>query len=99
MGVTCQKCGQICSPDIPLSQDSAPKAQGTATAPPSRPLGALDRAHLLSAGAPPKASAAAKAGASPSVAAGESAPARRELRWKFEDEERHETTFLMRVLF
>lgn len=76
--------------DDNIIKDSAPKAQGTATAPPSRPLGALDRAHLLSAGAPPKASAAAKAGASPSVAAGESAPARRELRWKFEDEDLHQ---------
>lgn len=74
--------------DDNIIKDSAPKAQGTATAPPSRPLGALDRAHLLSAGAPlPKAGATAAKAASPSVAAGESAPARRELRWKFEDED------------
>ncbi len=70
-------------------KDGAPKTQGTTTSPPARPLGALDRAHLLSGGpvAKPTVAATTPVMAGPSVAPGESAPVRRELRWKFEDED------------
>eukprot|EP00435_Cladocopium_sp_Y103_P067641 s82_g30.t1 len=78
--------GTFLQPAVDIS--AAPFAKAISPVRVPRPLGALDRAHLLSAGAPlPKAGATAAKAASPSVAAGESAPARRELRWKFEDEE------------
>eukprot|EP00931_Biecheleriopsis_adriatica_P087866 TRINITY_DN62279_c0_g1_i1.p1 TRINITY_DN62279_c0_g1~~TRINITY_DN62279_c0_g1_i1.p1 ORF type:complete len:1878 (+),score=430.77 TRINITY_DN62279_c0_g1_i1:444-6077(+) len=59
---------------------------GTSTGPPSRPLGALDRARLMQdlggdTGGPRQA-------AGPSVPPGEGAgPVKRELRWKFEEED------------
>lgn len=77
--------------DDNIIKDAAPKTQGTSTTPPARPLGALDRAHLLSAGGPVAKptvlSPATTPPVAPSVAPGESAPVRRELRWKFEDED------------
>ena len=53
------------------------KSVAAATVPPSRPLGALDRAHLLRGPTPP----------GPATAPGEAVKPKRELRWKFEDEE------------
>ncbi|CAJ1436577.1 unnamed protein product, partial [Effrenium voratum] len=83
-----------------IGEGAPQKSQAVGTAPASRPLGALDRAHLLAAAAPALASvpAVATSGpripstappqpAPPSAPPGESVPKRRELRWKFEDED------------
>lgn len=60
-----------------IIKEGAVKTVATTTAPPSRPLGALDRAHLLQKPTP----------VGPATAPGEAVKPKRELRWKFEDED------------
>jgi len=64
--------------------DAKPKASSVATetGPPARPLSAVDKANLLQG-----TSGAGLKPPGPSVPAGESVPPKRELRWKFEDED------------
>ena len=76
-------CSSVPGVDDNVIGDPKPKVSvGTDAAPPARPLSAVDKANLLQgiSGGP-------KPPVGPSASPGESAPAKRELRWKFEDED------------